>query len=320
MNYRRIAAKYARRNGVPVGLFLAQINQESGFNPKAVSSAGAIGIAQIVPRWHPGVNPRDPVASLRYAAKLMRSHYKKYGTWRDALSAYNSGRPWSQGRGISETRNYVRIIMGKAGDVKVPKGGMSTGKPGDFSPGELGMTSSPEQSALAGIQSLAAGNWDPFEQLNAMVVAKMAPEASQGAPKSPGGGGAAPTAMGRIRIAPGADRAGVRTHGPVLKLARQTAGIFGGRLTVTTGTNHSRLTVDGNVSNHWSGNAVDIAASGGKLLRMGRAALIAAGVPRKKAVKMARAGGLYNIGRWQIIFRTNSGGNHWDHLHLGYRG
>jgi hypothetical protein len=125
-DYRKIAAQAARRHGVPVALFLAQINQESGFNPNAVSPAGAVGIAQIVPRWHPGVNPRDPVASLNYAAQLMASLKNRYGTWRDALSAYNSGRPWSQGQRIPETRNYVTLIMRRAGTGRGAAGG-STG-------------------------------------------------------------------------------------------------------------------------------------------------------------------------------------------------
>jgi hypothetical protein len=53
------------------------------------------------------------------------------------------------------------------------------------------------------------------------------------------------------------------------------------------------------------------------LIRAGRAALIAAGMPRKKALKAG--GGLYNVGGHQIIFATNEGGNHFDHLHISAR-
>lgn len=110
-----LARRFANRYHVPVNMFMRQINQESGWNPNARSSAGALGIAQIVPKWHPGVDPMDPRASLNYAARLMSSHYSRYGTWRDALSAYNSGRPWAQGRNIDETRNYVSSIMNGLG-------------------------------------------------------------------------------------------------------------------------------------------------------------------------------------------------------------
>lgn len=102
---------YAKQEGIDPNLFRRQITQESGWNPRARSHAGAIGIAQIVPKWHPNVDPNDPDASLRYAAKHMGQLYRKYGNYQDALSVYNSGRPFKVGRGIEETRNYVAKIM-----------------------------------------------------------------------------------------------------------------------------------------------------------------------------------------------------------------
>jgi hypothetical protein len=119
---------------------------------------------------------------------------------------------------------------------------------------------------------------------------------------------------GRVKVSAGADRAGVRTQRPVLQFAKQVSAIYGHPLTIGTGTNHSRMTVNGNVSDHYSGNAVDIPASGGQLLRLGRAALVAAGMPAKQARKAK--GGLYNVGGHQVIFLTNEGGNHFNHLHI----
>src|SRR3954467_12743043 len=92
-NYRAIATQAAKANGVDPRIFLAQIKQESGFNPRARSGAGAIGIAQIVPKWHPDVDATDPVASLNYAAHWMGQLVKKYGNYQQALSVYNSGNP-----------------------------------------------------------------------------------------------------------------------------------------------------------------------------------------------------------------------------------
>lgn len=108
----------------------------------------------------------------------------------------------------------------------------------------------------------------------------------------------------------------------VTNFMEQVAGVYGKPITASDGTGHSRLTVNGRVSEHTTGSAVDNPASGKELTRMGRAALIAAGMPRKQA--MSEKGGLYNIelpggGRAQIIFNTNEGGNHWDHLHVGIR-
>ena len=116
-NYRAIATAAARRYGIPPAIFLRQIGQESGFNPNAVSPAGAIGIAQFMPATARGVglNPRDPVASLNAAARMDAANLHKYGNWQDVLSLYNSGRGWAQGQRIGETRNYVRSILGGAG-------------------------------------------------------------------------------------------------------------------------------------------------------------------------------------------------------------
>lgn len=119
---------------------------------------------------------------------------------------------------------------------------------------------------------------------------------------------------GKVTIAPGADRAGASTNRGVIRFARRVAGIYGRPLKIGTGTNHSRLTVNGNVSDHWSGNAVDIPLTGKALLRAGRAALIAAGMPRRQALR--QTGGLYNVNGHQVIFLTNEGGNHFNHLHI----
>jgi hypothetical protein len=99
--------------------------------------------------------------------------------------------------------------------------------------------------------------------------------------------------------------------------------VLGGTLTGLDGSTHSRLTTTGNVSEHYTGNATDIftingkPARGKRLIAAGRAALIAAGMPRAKALRAPA--GLYNVGNHQIIFGTNSralGGDHTDHLHI----
>ena len=92
-DYRCLARQDATDNGISADLYERQINQESGFNPNAVSSMGAIGIAQIMPStaasW--GVNPWDPTASLSAAAQHMAWYTNHYGSFRKALAAYNGG-------------------------------------------------------------------------------------------------------------------------------------------------------------------------------------------------------------------------------------
>jgi hypothetical protein len=123
-----------------------------------------------------------------------------------------------------------------------------------------------------------------------------------------------PTSDGRVRIAPGADRAGVPISKSVVNFVREISGLAGRPLTITTGSNHSRMTTSGNVSDHWSGHAADIAMSGRLLTHMGQIALIAAGAGRKWAKR--QTGGLFNINGHQIIFNTMEGGNHFNHLHV----
>jgi soluble lytic murein transglycosylase-like protein len=116
---RALAAADARAFGLNPQIFLRQINQESGFNPRARSGAGALGIAQFMPATARGfgVNPMDPVAALRAAARMDAGNLKKYGSYQRMLSAYNSGRadaylnPHFAG---GQTYNYVRSIMGGA--------------------------------------------------------------------------------------------------------------------------------------------------------------------------------------------------------------
>ena len=113
-DYARAAAS---RAGVDPDVFVRQIQQESGFNPNARSPAGAQGVAQIVPQYHPGVDPSDPYASLDYAARLMKSNLTRYGgDYATALAAYNAGPGAVERYGgvppFEETQRYVNTILG----------------------------------------------------------------------------------------------------------------------------------------------------------------------------------------------------------------
>ena len=111
------AAQAGARAGIDGETYARQINQESGWQPYAHSGADAVGIAQIVPRWHPTVNPWDPYAALDYAANLMASHLETFGSYDLALAAYNAGpgavRQYGGVPPFEETRNYVRSILGE---------------------------------------------------------------------------------------------------------------------------------------------------------------------------------------------------------------
>jgi len=134
----------------------------------------------------------------------------------------------------------------------------------------------------------------------------------------------------KVLIAPGANLPGRPIAPETLAFVAQVAGIYGKPLVVTTGTNHSKFTVDGNVSDHFSGHAVDIgmAANGGADDSpigdaIAAAALVAAGEPPAQAAREAREGGLFNrihgSLRIQVIWKTDEGGNHHNHVHIGVR-
>lgn len=114
-----IARTAARRHRIPEDLFLRLVQQESGWNPGAVSHAGARGLAQLMPDTARllGVNPDDPRQNLDGGARYLRMMYDRFGDWRLALAAYNAG-PGAvdQHRGIPpfrETQDYVRAILGQ---------------------------------------------------------------------------------------------------------------------------------------------------------------------------------------------------------------
>lgn len=117
--YQDMARIAARRNNIPEDLFLRLVRQESNFRPTAKSHKGAIGLAQLMPQTARvlGVNPYDPRQNLEGGARYLSQQYRKFGTWRLALAAYNAG-PGAveRYRGVppyKETQNYVKRILGR---------------------------------------------------------------------------------------------------------------------------------------------------------------------------------------------------------------
>lgn len=113
-----MAREAARKHGVPEELFARLVNQESGWNPRAKSHKGALGLAQLMPQTARalGVNPLDPRQNLEGGARYLARQYREFGSWRLALAAYNAGPDAVKKHGgvppYKETRNYVRIIWG----------------------------------------------------------------------------------------------------------------------------------------------------------------------------------------------------------------
>lgn len=116
--YHGMAREAAQRHGIPEGLFLRLVQQESGWNPSAKSHKGAVGLAQLMPATAARlkVDATDPYENLDGGARYLKSQYRAFGNWGLALAAYNAG-PGAVIKygGIppyAETRNYVKVIAG----------------------------------------------------------------------------------------------------------------------------------------------------------------------------------------------------------------
>ena len=111
----------AASNGIPAALLAALVSHESGFDPTAVSSAGAEGIAQFMPATAAGmgINPDDPTEAINAAAKLLGSYTSKFGSYSDALAAYDAGSSAVERYGgvppYAETQAYVPAVLSLAG-------------------------------------------------------------------------------------------------------------------------------------------------------------------------------------------------------------
>lgn len=114
---KKIIINEARTLGVPIDLALAVANQESGFNPNAVSQAGAIGVMQLMPATARGlgVDPYNAVQNIRGGVAYLRQKLNEFnGDSRLALAAYNAGsgnvRKYGGIPPFKETINYVKNI------------------------------------------------------------------------------------------------------------------------------------------------------------------------------------------------------------------
>jgi hypothetical protein len=143
--WRPIARANATAAGVDADLFDALLQVESGYDPDLVSAKGAVGIAQIVPRWHPDVDARDPEASLTYASRLLASHLREFGSERLALAAYNAGQGavHSVGNQVpdnGETPAYVDKVLAVVSRLRA-----------STSPSESATPEAPKPTAVAAI-------------------------------------------------------------------------------------------------------------------------------------------------------------------------
>lgn len=115
----RLAERYAGQHGVEPRLVMAIIKVESGFDAKAVSSAGASGLMQLMPGTQRHLGVRDafnPVRTWRAGCAISDPCWiGTAGTFRWLWRRIMPGPPtWTKYGGIppfEETRNYVRKVL-----------------------------------------------------------------------------------------------------------------------------------------------------------------------------------------------------------------
>lgn len=127
-------------HGIDYALLQALIATESGFNSRAVSPKGAVGLMQLIPPTAERYGVRagknasiekkltDPVINIRAGARYLSDLIKMFpGRLELALAAYNAGEGAVQRAGnripnYPETKNYVKTVMQLYGHLKPPVG------------------------------------------------------------------------------------------------------------------------------------------------------------------------------------------------------
>jgi soluble lytic murein transglycosylase-like protein len=120
--YAPMIEQAAARYGIDPSLLYGLIEQESGFHPAASSSAGALGLTQLMPSTAASLGvsePLDPAQSIEGGARYLSELLHRFaGNTTDALAAYNAGPGAVEQYGgvppYPETQQYVAKVLGYA--------------------------------------------------------------------------------------------------------------------------------------------------------------------------------------------------------------
>lgn len=128
--YDELIERHAADHGVRPELVRAVIQVESGFNARARSVKGAMGLMQLMPATAAElgvVNPWDPSENIRGGVSYLAGLLRRFSDERLALAAYNAGpgaveRYGQQVPPYRETQEYVEKIAART-DVMVGRRG-----------------------------------------------------------------------------------------------------------------------------------------------------------------------------------------------------
>jgi soluble lytic murein transglycosylase-like protein len=106
------------RNGLDPLLIIAVIGVESRFNPIAQSDGGALGLMQIIPRYHgdkfdaaAGESMLDPRVNIQVGAAVLREYIRRAGTEEAGLQLYN-------GANDDESNAYAHRVLAEKQRLK----------------------------------------------------------------------------------------------------------------------------------------------------------------------------------------------------------
>ena len=139
LQYEETVTKYSDRFHVPMYVIYATIRAESGFNPQAKSSVGAVGLMQVMPATYEWLCGRghlneeyqpekltEPDTNIRVGTYYLSWLYSVFGDWELVSAAYNAGhgkvKQWMNDPEVyidgklvnipyDETRNYVKKVL-----------------------------------------------------------------------------------------------------------------------------------------------------------------------------------------------------------------
>lgn len=323
----RLARKYGRRYGVRPSVLLGLMEVESGFNPNAVSSAGARGLTQFMPGTAAGYGVKygDSRKAIKSQIRGAANYLDDLG-WDDnrrlALASYNAG-PGNPGA----AGDYPELVLAAAKNYKGLGGvGKSPAGSGSRAPGDLpdfgtkGFRAPQGPNIFSILGSFQPNLGEGFEETEASVnqgyklLAQMLnqqqaearltelnlPEDSQG-----------------MKGVEGKRARGIKPGGGYNGTQNIALGLAKGLGTITSEKRDTKYTSSGNISDHWVGNknayAVDIAASGKAGNRMIRTLAKRLGVPPSTLIGTYDPINFKGF-RVQVLWKVPG---HYDHVHIG---
>jgi soluble lytic murein transglycosylase-like protein len=122
-SFEEIIQNASEKYNVDADLVKAVIQNESNYDPNAVSSAGALGLMQLMPATAANLgveNPMDPEENIEGGVKLLRELLNQFGgNLTNVVAAYNAGAGAVQQYGgippYQETQTYVNRVLSTYG-------------------------------------------------------------------------------------------------------------------------------------------------------------------------------------------------------------